>query len=423
MGLAVYGISFFTWCLLVTLGFPNIWVPIVSLVISLYVLIKKNNGIIQKKREVLILFVPIAVILFFGHGFISLDTLRYIAWLLVGIIGIYISDNLKSTKLVFRIFLMVHLIVFFTLLIQLLIPNVFKTIIEPFINSRDTFYYKYNQLHGIHYGIACDKGAATLSGLLIVGFVFFNDVSKRMSTWKRIVLCICATVVCAFAGSRTSLVMIPLCIFMAHVICTSDKKKVIAMFRGILIAIVLIVIIWVFGRYFGNITAFNRIVETIESIFGESNNNTGAVSSGRDILYLAAINGIGDSPLFGHGWLAFNTTHIGIIDEGTASYVHNIILQLLYDTGIIGTILFISPLVYYLIKSISLARKISNSKTDRFPEELKMSIFFQIYFVVDSLLHVGLLDYMIFYLYLLSIAMYYVAKRRLHVASNNKYEL
>lgn len=76
---------------------------------------------------------------------------------------------------------------------------------------------------------------------------------------------------------------------------------------------------------------------SIERIYEKLSNNE-SMSQGRDILYKEAVSGIVDSPIWGHG--------IGSFHNYSGTYPHNLILQLLYEGGLILTI----PLLIILIK-------------------------------------------------------------------------
>ena len=68
----------------------------------------------------------------------------------------------------------------------------------------------------------------------------------------------------------------------------------------------------------------------------------GDITNGRDMINNITISGIIDNPIFGHGLDRFDA-NTGML------YPHNIVLQLLYDGGIV----LFSCLVIPLVKSIS----------------------------------------------------------------------
>ncbi len=88
-----------------------------------------------------------------------------------------------------------------------------------------------------------------------------------------------------------------------------------------------------FERFFGTFTTFES-------------GNVEETTSGRILLWSAAINGWLSNPLFGNGWGTFYYLWPG---GNRSIYAHNELLQILHDTGIIGLTLFLILIISSLV--------------------------------------------------------------------------
>lgn len=136
----------------------------------------------------------------------------------------------------------------------------------------------------------------------------------------------------------------------------SKKKKIVG------ISILLIIIMTLFlvdsniflQQLYSFLHSHNIKIAFIDkNIFLAGSND---ISHGRLEIWQAAINGIWDSPLWGHGITTFQY-YTGYI------FPHNIVLQFLFDGGILLTI----PLLWYLVKGmINTFRIIRKTNKDKF---------------------------------------------------------
>lgn len=113
------------------------------------------------------------------------------------------------------------------------------------------------------------------------------------------------------------------------------------------------------------------------------------VTAGRGVLYALAWTMFMRNPILGNGWASYKresvsiASLIGQANNGTTLQVHNVFLQLLCEIGLIGTILFLIPWLYYFFRTIKLFYD-SRKKRIVLPEHgvlfLACSTCYQIYF-------------------------------------------
>lgn len=154
--------------------------------------------------------------------------------------------------------------------------------------------------------------------------------------------------------------------------------------------------------------AFPELFKVIDR-FSSSDN----VLSNRGYLWDYAINMFKSNPLIGTGWGSYpHTLHLSIDSvEVSNQNAHNIYLQLLAETGVIGFSCFIIPMIYTLIKSIKLLQVMGAQHSDCTPMFISVSI--QIFFMVYGITGNPLYDKQMFLVYMISIA-FYLSYRTIH---------
>lgn len=176
-------------------------------------------------------------------------------------------------------------------------------------------------------------------------------------------------------------------IIAAYFIYEKIKAKTIFKFLSIvlIIIILLILVIQIFPSTSGLI---DRLVQ---------DNEQDDITSGRIPLYEYAISLFKQNPLFGIGWGQYRYSYIREI--GT----HNIYLQILAETGIVGAALIFSAFIYGLVISVRLLRK-----SKEYSQPLRFAILFsfamQVFFLLYGITGNPLYDPQCYIPYFLSVA-------------------
>lgn len=117
------------------------------------------------------------------------------------------------------------------------------------------------------------------------------------------------------------------------------------------------------------------------------------VTNGRIEYWLYALALFASNPLFGIGWLGFRynsgallytSTHEGFAQVGYVD-AHNVYVQLLSETGIIGTVIVISVFIVFLRSTIALYKKHKNDLTEPQQRALAVSFCFQVFCLIYGL--------------------------------------
>lgn len=117
--------------------------------------------------------------------------------------------------------------------------------------------------------------------------------------------------------------------------------------------------------------------------------------SGRTLLYDLAFRLYHENPVFGVGWARYREYTYGVFGKAyTATYdVHNVFLQLLCETGIVGLLFFILAVVLTILKSVRSYKAIINSPNSEDLPLFEFGLFSQLFFICYCMSGNPLYDY------------------------------
>ena len=164
---------------------------------------------------------------------------------------------------------------------------------------------------------------------------------------KYIIQSLIVMVALMMTGKRT-LFIIPIAVLLIYVILFSKNNKFIKL-AGVGLGITIFII----GAYVlvpGASLIINRIV-----------NSEGDVLSGREVFWNYAMEMFRQNPLFGKGFLSFNDyafyRGFRYYGERWNYQAHNVYIQLLAETGIVGFLLMTLLIILMLFKTISAVKE------------------------------------------------------------------
>lgn len=240
----------------------------------------------------------------------------------------------------------------------------------------------------MRYGIALG-GYTFADYVLFAGIaVCFGWMVQSRQLWKRLLLLGCAAIflfVILSLGRRGEfLAAVACCGIMLLILCNRRQRIAILLGGCALLTLAL----WLFFRYLPQlreIDIFYRYVRTVENLLTGQD-----FTSGRTALFALAIDGFRSAPIFGIGFDQFVTLVNPLltdIEGNTISDAHNIYLQMLCETGIVGTVLTLLPLGYIFVTTCRMLRR-AKALEDREPLSLTIVSFL----IQLNLLVLGLYD-------------------------------
>ena len=270
----------------------------------------------------------------------------YSLYLISGVCIIF-SDFSKTFYYYFmKIFKILFWVFIFSMFLEALLPNVFF-LIFGFASFGDAEMRALTS-GGAIAGLAFEKAYAAFICNLGLGVIFAEFVAQR--SYKYVIQSILVMIALMMTGKRT-LFIIPIVALLIYVMLFSKNNKFIKL-AGVGLGISAFIII-----------AYTIIPEA-SLIIDRIINSGGDVLSGRENFWNYAMDMFHQNPFFGRGFMSFNDF---VFNQGFRYYgerwnyqAHNVYIQLLGETGIIGCGVIIILIVILIIKAISLAKSTSN---------------------------------------------------------------
>jgi len=292
-------------------------------------------------------------------------------------------------------------------LFQRFIPTLYNLIIRLFPSGLQTAITSAVRTDGSGY-----RGFTTNAGFcvnyLLIGILAIISDNINREKWSIGSKTIIAMLMLAtlFTGKRGPILFFVIALVFCYLIPARGKKKHTRFWRIFLGFSVLIILFFTFEDALADIPIFREVINTINGISGGED-----VTSGRTKLYAWAIQLFLNNPIKGVGWGYFRRTVVGEITIRTTLDVHNIYLQLLCETGIIGFLIFTTIFISsWIATKNAYCNCVEETKELRlWKPALLFSFVFQTYFILYGLTGNPLYDqfYQIIYMFCCSITIAY----------------
>ena len=295
--------------------------------------------------------------------------------------------------------------IFFTFFFWFM-PNLYSAVVDFYgYYPPGTGQLKYGYRAGItaHY---------SQNGIFIAVFIMtlitwmLSEKSIKKSKYKnafRIIVVILAFLAFLLNGKRGTLVWCVVALIITWFVSTPNKSKFIT--RVIILGCLCIVVLQV---AVDNIPSLNFVVERFSEL-GSDNS-----SSDRLAMWGLALNSFTRSPILGIGFMNFRelyninlaSTYVKDFTD-ISSYsrldAHNVYIQILCETGIVGFVIYIIGLVLLIKYTLKTLKYFSYRDEYHYKYAAMLSFCFQIFYLLYSLSGNCLYD-MTFYLYIIAMA-------------------
>ncbi len=260
---------------------------------------------------------------------------------------------------------MAAFVVVFTLL-----PGLFLKTVYPLLSETAQRYYDFFAPLG--YGVSLGTYSYTDYVMFLGVAVCCADLAVKPRTGRRIAAglltmgaILLAMVVLGRRGELLAAIVAVTVLVLA--LCSRKKRRIILIAGGITAAVVLALVV-LFLPQLGQIPVLARYVETVEQLLSGAD-----ITSGRGPLLAVAVAGFKAHPIFGVGWGQYVqlSAQVGMCDTdgNLIEDCHNIYLQFLCETGIVGAVLLLIPIFYLLLTTCRLLR---HAKTLEDKEPLRL---------------------------------------------------
>lgn len=216
-------------------------------------------------------------------------------------------------------------------ILQYFLPAVYRAFLRAFPVAYANSLYDMRSL-------GFTQNAGYSAGYIVIGILAaFSDIYPRKKIrFKNFIFPLFLFLAVALTGKRGPVMFLILTIVFCYLVPVKGVKKVQRYWKIFLVVFVVVIVLWFFRDALSYIPIIGRLLDSFAKVAdGED------ISSGRTRLYLWAIKLFIENPLFGIGWGNFRTSVVGNVTLATELETHNIYLQLLCETGIIGFLGFI----------------------------------------------------------------------------------
>ena len=318
----------------------------------------------------------------------SADTVSYVISMAVctGFVWLW-QENEREWRWVLKLLLTAALLLTALVLLYMIFPDPVYNLIYPRISAVARNYFDYFLPKG--YGMCL--GGYTFTDYIIfcgIAVCWAKIASAQKRSWKDLLwlglIFLFGFAILALGRRGELLGAVVLCTGMVLLLCSLRMRIALILGGGGAIAL----LAWLFIRFlpqFKEIDIFYRYVRTVENLV-----NGYDFTSGRTGLFALAIAGFRSAPIFGIGFDKFYTLVNPLLTDIEGHVIqdtHNIYLQMLCETGIVGTVLTLTPMLWLLVTTFRALQSARRREDRRGTEPLTVSLLLQSY-----LLFLGLLD-------------------------------
>lgn len=302
----------------------------------------------------------------------------------------------------------------FGVFLQVLAPSIYRAVIQLFPSGFRSLLMAGISATGKIRGFSTNPGFS--AGYVIAGiFVVYAGMRHSKKIRRRdMTLFILLLLSLLMTNKRAPFLFLILTIAIIRILPERGTKRLKKLWTGLMIALVIIVLFFLLQDVLGQITFLKRLVVSIQS-FMEGDD----ITSGRSKLSAWAVKLFLQNPVTGIGWGFYRTTTRGNATLLKYLDVHNVYLQLLCETGLIGFIAFISVFAVswnMTKKSYCACISTENPALRKWKTPLLFSFAFQTYFLLYCLTGNPLYDQFYQVLYSIScsiaVAFRYVSKKQ-----------
>lgn len=322
----------------------------------------------------------------------------YLLFYIAMILFLLLSDD-KSNWMLFIInvsMVLGALYAVFTI-IQVVAGDFYLNKLYPLLQYNSTFDPARYMKFGIYSGFTYQTAVNSFYLAIGIGATFCSFLyTKNGKAWKLIL--IASEAICIMlSAKRGHLVFGALSLLIVAYYSSNRGKRI----RNILIAGVFMFIIFLIAY---------SLVPAVSYFFDRISDAGGDITNGRLTLYIEALEQFERYPIFGIGWEQFRYSYTRYTD------VHNIYLQLLCETGIVGAGVFIAAfitMIMYTIKKINILALYNITSQSKYL--LLFSLFCQFFFLLYGFTGNPLYDYYILAVYFLGSAIAIRCREKIEV--------
>lgn len=303
----------------------------------------------------------------------------------------YFDDSQANVQ--FKLLTHMSILYSISVIFQYLVPSVFANYLFPLFSEKRNIYLAKTIEQGYYAGINWQVGFTAFYIIIGIGIIFIlNDYRLRLNSLFMLAVLGVGLII---TNKRSHLLYVCMALVIVYVISSKNKKIISNSIKIGIVGAVVLVVGWIIINKYQHITLFGRILETVQQIqMGED------YTTGRTTLHEYAWQLFLKNKWDGIGWGVFSKLNVLLSSSGSGLMVHNVFLQLLCETGLVGGSLFILAVVMLFLKTVFSLRKIVDIESKRKQiNSLKVSIYIQILFICFCISGNALYDHCFLFMY------------------------
>ena len=262
-----------------------------------------------------------------------------------------------------------------TVWIQLFLPGIYKQIMIHTFGTEIFGHVDGLRIGGYLAGFTPNPGfvAGHISVSLFAYICFREQNSYKGKNLIQIVFLLLSLML---TGKRGHLLFVILCCVLVYLSASNNKKRG-RLWKVFFFFTFVIILFMVFKDLLGNIPIVSRLVDTISQLLlGED------ITNGRSKMYVWAIENFKNHPIFGIGWGQAKAMSQGSVLITKSMDIHNVYLQLLCETGLLGFLIVVPTMLFCFIKTRKCYLSLSNNNASIWTKLLKFSMMYQFFFLL-----------------------------------------
>ena len=318
----------------------------------------------------------------------------------IAMYAVFADGKVISYRPVVRTLLLIGIGVGAMVMIHMLLGNVFNNLYFPLLTDKEADMAQNYYNSGYYFGLMYNPHEpAGLIAMSIAGLVLWNLIRNKVDI-KVYAVAAVLLIPLLLTGKKGIFVCLILILTVMVVVWFAIRKQ----WRRIWI---LLLIVGVGGAafvlmvmLFPEFSLFKRFHELLAGLLsGESADST------RTALYRVAFREFKENPLIGIGWRGFNTI---VMDKYGFSRGHEVncdYLQWLCESGIVGFVLCLTPVLVTLYRAIRVCVSLVGSEGDHNDTlVIMLSVFIQAFTLIYAFYEIPFFDIVYFSVYIISCA-------------------
>ncbi len=365
------------------------------------------------------------MVIIFSHTMTQLESSNYINSLIslfsffLGVsLLIFSEKNSSSFRLSNKAIIFFSLFYALSVWIQILSPSIYEHFLMLLSENNALEIFEWARAGKYYTGFSSNP--AFTAGHIVSGIIMLVSNRKIIRSTKQYItsstLTIFLLLTLLMTGKRAHILFLLISLFLLYFLPFKGEKLAKRVLHMIIIGIIAIIIIIMTFDVLRSIPVISRTIKTILDLLAGKD-----VSSGRTKLYHHAWSLFKENPIMGIGWGNFKKTTLtmGLFEKEME--VHNIYLQLLCETGIVGFISLLIPILTFLKLTLSSLRiEVQNSKKRSWLSLLYYSMGYQMFFLLYGLTGNVLYDsnFLLMYFYCCTITSAYLLNGNINYNKN-----